>query len=342
MSEESESNLTVVDEDKKIHQVPTLSPQQEKEISTYLTGLGVALNETQMQQFVTLCREFQLNPFKREIYGVAYGDNFNIIVGYEVYIKRAERSQKLDGWERGTTGTGNEMKAWIKIYRKDWSKPFYHEVDYSEYVQTRWDYDRQEHVVNAMWASKPKTMLMKVVTAQAFRLAFPDEFAGMPYTSDEIPTEEGVKAGLPKSETTLPTKIETPPSNPSSPSGGINMAKPGPPTGLTGTSPFETKKANFWSMLTDMHGENAGAALEKLTTFKGRDGNMVPGKSTMERISQKQLGFMYPKLQKEHTEWTEKEGHVEVVPDADYTEAPGENEPPQMDAPLQTDDDLPF
>ena len=32
-------------------------------------------------------------------------------------------------------------------------------------------------------------MLKKVATAQGFRLCFPEEFGGMPYTSDELPDE---------------------------------------------------------------------------------------------------------------------------------------------------------
>ena len=40
-----------------------------------------------------------------------------------------------------------------------------------------------------MWASKPYTMIKKVAIAQGFRLAFPDEIGGMPYTADELPDE---------------------------------------------------------------------------------------------------------------------------------------------------------
>ncbi|MCR5723450.1 MAG: phage recombination protein Bet [Treponema sp.] len=145
----------------------------------YLKGMGYNLPEKHLTQFVEICRAFNLNPFKREIYGVPYGNNFNIIVGYEVYLKRAERSGKLDGWSVDFSGEGASLKATITIHRKDWSEPFTHEVYFSEY-----------NAGTAIWKSKPKTMLRKVAIAQGFRLCFPDELAGIPYTSDEIPGAE--------------------------------------------------------------------------------------------------------------------------------------------------------
>ncbi len=146
----------------EVKAVIPLTADQEKEIDTYLVSLGTTLRPEQLQQFKTLCREFQLNPFKREIYGVPYGKKFNIIVGYEVYMKRANRSGLMNGMERGTKGQGEDLVAWIKIFRKDWDYPFYHEVDYNEYVQYGKDYNTGEWGVNKMWKGKPKTMLLKV------------------------------------------------------------------------------------------------------------------------------------------------------------------------------------
>jgi hypothetical protein len=39
----------------------------------------------------------------------------------------------------------------------------------------------------SLWASKPRMMLEKVAIATAFRRAFPCDFGGMPYTTDELP-----------------------------------------------------------------------------------------------------------------------------------------------------------
>ncbi|GGG03157.1 MULTISPECIES: phage recombination protein Bet [Cysteiniphilum] len=174
----------------------------DEQIGKYLESMGNDLNPVHRTQFIELAKAFNLNPFTREIYGVKYGDNFNIIVGYEVYIKRAERSGQLNGWYAWTEGnceiksktikrrnkkTGEyfdvtvnypvgDMVAKIEIYRKDWDKPYKHKVHLSEYAQE-----------NEMWASKPRTMLEKVVIAQGFRRAFSVELGGMPYTKEELP-----------------------------------------------------------------------------------------------------------------------------------------------------------
>lgn len=178
-----------------------------KKIKEYLEVFGLAndMTEQEVKQFTEIAQAFQLNPFKREIYCVAYGKGekrrLSIITGYETYLKRAERLGTLSGWRAWTEGdfkiesvtktlTGmnggtyektfrvprGSLKAIIEINRKDWEQPFIHEVYLEEYAQE-----------NEMWADKPRTMLKKVAIAQAFRMAFPDELGGMPYSSEELP-----------------------------------------------------------------------------------------------------------------------------------------------------------
>lgn len=167
-------------------------------LENYLQIAGVAQNLTADEQknFLQIAMDFNLNPFKREIYCTSYGQGefkkTSIIIGYEVYIKRAERTNQLDGWQVVTNGSvkNNDLKATITIYRKDRKFPFIHEVDYSEYVQTTYDKKTDKLRPNKMWNEKPITMLKKVATAQGFRLCFSDELGGMPYDSSELPEEE--------------------------------------------------------------------------------------------------------------------------------------------------------
>lgn len=148
----------------------------------YLRSMGMKLPQRYEAQFIELCKAYQLNPFKRECYAVGYGERWNIITGYEVYIKRAERTGKLDGWDCAVEGSGDGMVAKLTIYRKDWQHPFHHFVLYKEAVQRT-----KDGSVNQMWAKMGSFMLRKVCIAQGFRLCFPDELGGMPYTSDELP-----------------------------------------------------------------------------------------------------------------------------------------------------------
>ena len=164
--------------------VATFQPPTDETLISFLDSLGMTkkLTQGEKQQYLEICKAYQLNPFKREIHVSKYGDAFSVITGYEVYIKRAERSGKLQGWKVETSGQvrDNSLKAKITIYRKDWEYPFEHEVYYAEYVQKK-----KDGTVNKFWREKPVTMTKKVAIAQGFRLCFADELGGMPYTQDE-------------------------------------------------------------------------------------------------------------------------------------------------------------
>ena len=159
-------------------------------VKNYLRSMNLASNLTQAEvtQFIEIAQGFGLNPFKREIYASKYGNNFSVIVGYETYIKRAERSGRLAGWNVTTDGKMDDgsLKAIITIHRNDFTHPFVHEVFYSEYVQRT-----KEGRPTKFWADKPYTMIKKVAMAQGFRLCFSDELGGMPYTADELPEQVG-------------------------------------------------------------------------------------------------------------------------------------------------------
>lgn len=147
----------------------------QQDLDDYLFGTGTKLTEPQKKMFYGIALALNLNPLKREVYAVAYGSNFNIITGYEVYLKRAERTGLVDGWEATVEGEGDKMVATCTIWRKDRAKPVIIQAWFAEY-----------NTGQSLWKTKPRTMLRKVAIAQAFRMAFPDELGGMPYTSEEI------------------------------------------------------------------------------------------------------------------------------------------------------------
>jgi phage recombination protein Bet len=163
-------------------------------------GIANQLTPQEKSQFMEISKAYNLNPLKREIHVTAYGEGqyrkLSIITGYEVYLKRAERTGKLDGIEVEDFGTleptevmrrvkggklepknswGGDYGLTVKVYRKDWSRPFVHTVHFEEFSQH-----------NQIWIEKPKFMLRKVGIAQAYRLAFPDELGGLPYIEEEV------------------------------------------------------------------------------------------------------------------------------------------------------------
>ena len=159
----------------------------DKELLSHLDALGITnkLTEGEKHTYLSIAKAFNLNPFKREIHISKYGEQMSIITGYEVYIKRAERTGQLDGWNATTSGsvTNGDLKATVTIYRKDRQHPFIWEANYDECVQKT-----RDGKVTKFW-EKASFMTKKVAISQAFRLCFSDELAGMPYTSDEMPEQ---------------------------------------------------------------------------------------------------------------------------------------------------------
>lgn len=166
----------------------TSAPVTDKELTMHLENLGLLKDLTagEKNSYLQICKAFNLNPFKREVHVSKYNGQMSIITGYEVYIKRAERSGQLDGWEARTEGTvaDGTLKAVVTIHRKDRKFPFVWEALYSECVQTT-----KEGKPTRFW-QKADFMTKKVAISQAFRLCFSDELGGMPYTQDEIQTED--------------------------------------------------------------------------------------------------------------------------------------------------------
>lgn len=165
-----------------------IAPIQEQELIKYLDALGLTskLNENEKSVYINMAKAFNLNPFKREIHVSKYGDQMSVITGYEVYIKRAERSGLLNGWNVKISGSvqNNDLTAEITIHRKDQEMPFVWEVYYDECVQKT-----RDGKVTKFW-EKARFMLKKVAISQGFRLCFSDELGGMPYTADEMPDQD--------------------------------------------------------------------------------------------------------------------------------------------------------
>jgi phage recombination protein Bet len=161
---------------------------QKETVLEFLKAFGFTktLSEAEQNQFIQTALACSLDPFRREIYVAVYGEGENrkvsILTGYQVYLKRAERTGKLDGWQARLEGNGNQMKAVVEIFRKDWSHSFIHEVYWEEAVQKKKDGNPTQ-----FWVKQPRFQLRKVAMAQAFRLAFPDELGGLPYESAELP-----------------------------------------------------------------------------------------------------------------------------------------------------------
>jgi len=137
-------------------------------------------SDQELFMFMNICKSYGLNPFKREVHFIKYSpqDPGTTVVGYEMYLKRAEATGLLDGWDVKITGPPGKEIAVITIHRKDRKYPFTWEVHRSEF-------DKKQ----SLWNKIPLFLLRKVAISQGFRLAFPEQLGGMPYTPEEISTE---------------------------------------------------------------------------------------------------------------------------------------------------------
>lgn len=172
-------------------QPPPATEVQKQTLLDYLVvnGLSQELTEAEKTQFVAVCQAFGLSPWKREVYATVYGEGsyrrFSVITGYEVYLKRAERTGRLNGWSARIEGEGEQLRAIVTIHRKDWAEPLIHEVFFAEAVQRK-----KDGSLTAFWSKMPRFQLKKVCISQAFRLCFPDELGGLPYDASELPDGE--------------------------------------------------------------------------------------------------------------------------------------------------------
>lgn len=164
---------------------------------------GKMLTPEEQTMFVEICKSARLNPFTREIHVVTYGHGdyrtLNIITGYEVYLKRGMATGLVNHWEVEIQKDDDNKNAWaiITIERLDWNKPFTHTVYYKECVQTKKVKGSDGKYIerpNAIWASKPMTMLKKVAISQGFRLCFPEYLSILPYTQEETNSFESIDA----------------------------------------------------------------------------------------------------------------------------------------------------
>lgn len=188
------------------------------------TGLSLELTEAEITQFVSVCQAFGLSPWKREVYATVYGEGsyrrFSVITGYEVYLKRAERTGRLNGWSSRIDGEGEQMRAIVTIHRKDWAEPLIHEVFFAEAVQKK-----KDGTPTAFWSKMPRFQLRKVCISQAFRLCFPDELGGLPYDASELPDAESTMPAT-TFEAPRPSAVTT--KEPQTPASAVTVPDPVP------------------------------------------------------------------------------------------------------------------
>ena len=161
--------------------------------------------------FVQLCRSQGLDPWRKEAYLVPFKDRetgelrHTIVVGKEVFTKRAQLNPKFCGfksgiivyrkdpddkdakWEEvyidGSYKRPSDRLAggWAEVYLKGYKVPIKGAASLEEYSRNQ-----------MMWNKMPCTMIRKVALVQALREAFPEELGGLLDESEVSVKEEPV------------------------------------------------------------------------------------------------------------------------------------------------------
>ena len=145
------------------------------EIKKYLAP---TLNEQEFWMFMNTAKTLGLDPLKREIYAIKYGDKFSLITGYETYLKRANASKLLEWWKVTIEKPSDDFKSWIGVFeakRIDWTQEF------------RWQVPMIECYKDvATWKNMKEFMIKKTVLAQGMRLLIPEIIGGLPHVAEEL------------------------------------------------------------------------------------------------------------------------------------------------------------
>ena len=167
-------------------------------VQNYIVGNDSKITLPEFKFFTELCKARKLNPFLKEAYCIKYGSQpAQIVVGKDVFLKRADAHPQYNGKESGVIiqkedGTIEErpgcfvapgeklLGGWAKVYRKDRDYPSYMSVSFDEVAGKK-----SNGELNSNWKRQGATMVEKVAKVRALREAFIEEFQGM-YTEEEV------------------------------------------------------------------------------------------------------------------------------------------------------------
>ncbi|GAA0103282.1 phage recombination protein Bet [Paraclostridium bifermentans] len=161
-------------------------------VRNYITSGNGSVTDQEVLMFIELCKAQNLNPFIREVYLIKFGTSpANIVVGKDVFVKRAYRNPKYEGMRAGIVTVDKDSNTheregslklpgetliggWCEVYVKDKKFPIKSLVSLEEYSKGQ-----------STWKQMPMVMIRKCAIVTALREAFPEDLQGM-YDAAEI------------------------------------------------------------------------------------------------------------------------------------------------------------
>ena len=161
-------------------------------VKNYLVSGNGAITDQETLMFIELCKAQKLNPFIREAYLIKFGTSpANIVVGKDVFVKRAHRNPNFAGMKAGIVtvdkqGNVHEREGslklpgetlvggWCEVFTSDKKFPVKSVVSMEEYSKGQ-----------STWKQMPCVMIRKCAMVTALREAFPEDLQGL-YDASEI------------------------------------------------------------------------------------------------------------------------------------------------------------
>lgn len=179
------------------NQITTISEHSSGITQAIIDTFCRGLSQDEVMIFSHVCKRTGLDPALKQIYAVKRKDSklnrevMTIQTGIDGYRLIAERTGRYAPG-RDPTFTYDEDKKLLKAtsyVMKMTNDGTWHEVAasalYSEYVQTKRDYQSGRETPTTFWIKMPHSQLAKCAEALALRKAFPAELSGI-YTAEEM------------------------------------------------------------------------------------------------------------------------------------------------------------
>ena len=174
-------------------------------VKNYLVRGNGNITDQETLMFIELCKAQHLNPFLNEAYLIKFGTSpANIVVGKDVFVKRANRNEHFEGMRSGiiVERDGNLVEiegsvklkkdiligGWCEVHRNDRKFPIKSSVALEEYSKSQ-----------STWKTMPMVMIKKCAMVTALREAFPEDLQGL-YDSCEM---KNVPDKLPQKEVVI-------------------------------------------------------------------------------------------------------------------------------------------
>jgi phage recombination protein Bet len=152
--------------------------------------------------FLNICKAQGLDPFKREVYLIKFGnEDAAIVTAKDTFLKRAERNRSYRGFKAGLIlssfggtiqyregtfylDTDTILGGWCEVLRADRTAPIRNELTIKEYLRKK-----QSGEPTRPWKEMSGTMIRKAAICASHREAFPDECGHM-YGAEELGLSE--------------------------------------------------------------------------------------------------------------------------------------------------------